>query len=319
MRRGVCVHGVWGKAGLLGSLLIARRAEGPCFQLTWFPLDTGAVGLVLGHPMDTVKVRLQTQSRYRGILDCVIKTYHNETVLGFFKGMSFPLLSVAMINSVMFGAYSNALLYLTNTHHRDRCAKPPTYAHIITAGCFSGLMQAVVLAPVDLIKIRLQNQTHPYGLRRPARRTGAQYRGPVHCGASIFREEGVLGLFRGTWALVLRDTPTVAIYFITYVSLCQAVTAQGQEPGPMTVLVAGGSAGMVSWGLATPMDVIKARLQMDGMKGVAYRGVLDCIRISVRHEGLQVFRKGLGLNVIRAFPVNAVTFLSYENILKRIC
>uniref|UniRef100_K7FZP1 Solute carrier family 25 member 45 n=1 Tax=Pelodiscus sinensis TaxID=13735 RepID=K7FZP1_PELSI len=192
---------------------------------------SGAVGLALGHPVDTVKVRLQTQSGYRGILDCVMRTYRNETVRGFFKGMSFPLLSVAVANSVIFGAYSNALLYLTATHHRDRSTNPPSYAHILTAGCFSGLMQAVVLAPVDLIKVRLQNQTHPYWLRSPAMGPGAHYRGPLHCGVSIFRKEGVLGLFRGTWALVLRDTPTMPIYFLTYVSLCQAVTAQGREPG----------------------------------------------------------------------------------------
>ncbi|XP_053890477.1 solute carrier family 25 member 45 isoform X9 [Malaclemys terrapin pileata] len=180
-------------------------------------------------------------------------------------------------------------------------------------------VKAVVLAPIDLIKVRLQNQLHSYGLRSPAGASGTQYRGPVHCAASIFRKEGVMGLFRGTWALVLRDTPTMAIYFLTYTSLCQAMTVQGREPGPMTVLVAGGCAGTASWILATPMDVIKARLQMDGVKGVSYHGVLDCIRISVRHEGPQVFLKGLALNCIRAFPVNAVTFLSYETILKLIC
>nr|XP_042705610.1 solute carrier family 25 member 45 isoform X2 [Chrysemys picta bellii] len=240
-------------------------------------------------------------------------------VLGFFKGMSFPLLSVALVNSVLFGAYSNTLLYLSATHHHDRRAKPPSYVHVLTAGSFSGLMQAVVLAPIDLIKVRLQNQLHSYGLRSPAGASGTQYRGPVHCAASIFRKEGVMGLFRGTWALVLRDTPTMAIYFLTYTSLCQAMTVQGQEPGPMTVLVAGGCAGTASWILATPMDVIKARLQMDGVKGVSYHGVLDCIRISVRNEGPQVFLKGLALNCIRAFPVNAVTFLSYETILKLIC
>uniref|UniRef100_A0A8C4VW21 Solute carrier family 25 member 45 n=1 Tax=Gopherus evgoodei TaxID=1825980 RepID=A0A8C4VW21_9SAUR len=221
--------------------------------------------------------------------------------------MSFPLLSVALVNSVMFGAYSNALLYLSTTHHHDRHTNPPSYAHVLTAGSFSGLMQAVVLAPVDLIKVRLQNQLHPYGLRSLAGTSGAQYRGPVHCGASIFREEGVM------------DTPTLAIYFLTYTSLCQAMTVQGREPGPMTVLVAGGCAGTISWVVATPLDVIKARLQMDGVKGVSYCGVWDCIRISVRREGPQVFLKGLTLNIIRAFPVNAVTFLSYENILKLIC
>ncbi|XP_053134623.1 solute carrier family 25 member 45 [Hemicordylus capensis] len=280
---------------------------------------SGAAGLVLGHPIDTVKVRLQTQAGYRSIPDCLLRTYRNETVFGFFKGMSFPLLSVAVANSLMFGAYSHALLFLSHTHHRDRSANPPSAAHVLGAGCFSGLVQAVALAPVDLIKVRLQNQTHhrcsrgaPPGAAQP------RYRGPVHCAASILREEGARGLFRGAWALVLRDTPTTAVYFLAYTGLCRALTPEGRQPGPGSVLLAGGCAGTVSWALATPLDVVKARLQMDGLQppGARYRGVLDCILTSARREGPLVLLKGLSLNSLRAFPVNAVTFLSYESLLK---
>nr|XP_020658125.1 solute carrier family 25 member 45 isoform X3 [Pogona vitticeps] len=281
---------------------------------------SGAAGLVLGHPIDTVKVRLQTQAGYRNILDCVITTYRDETVRGFFKGMSFPLLSVAVVNSVMFGTYSNVLQYLCDTHHRDHSVNPPRYAHIFTAGCVSGMVQAMILAPVDLIKVRLQNQTHLYSRRRAL--TGAcqsRYRGPVHCAVSIFREEGVAGMFRGGRALAFRDSPTVAVYFLTYTGLCRGMTEERQDPGPVTILVAGGFAGTVSWVLATPMDVVKARLQMDGVKQAEYRGILDCILASARQEGWQVFFKGLSLNALRAFPVNAVTFLSYEHLLKLLC
>ena len=55
--------------------------------------------------------------------------------------MSFPLLSVAVANSVMFGTYSNVLQYLCDTHHRDHSVNPPRYAHIFTAGCVSGMVQ----------------------------------------------------------------------------------------------------------------------------------------------------------------------------------
>lgn len=102
---------------------------------------SGAVGLVLGHPFDTVKVRLQTQNTYQGIVDCVVKTYRHESVLGFFKGMSFPIASVALVNSVLFGVYSNTLLALTATSHQERRAQPPSYTNIFIAGCTGGLLQ----------------------------------------------------------------------------------------------------------------------------------------------------------------------------------
>ena len=44
-----------------------------------------------GHPFDTIKVRLQTQSvhnpMYNGVADCFFKTIKLEGVGGFYKGV----------------------------------------------------------------------------------------------------------------------------------------------------------------------------------------------------------------------------------------
>lgn len=89
--------------------------------------------------------------------------------------------------------------------------------------------------------------------------------------------------------------------------------------GTFAILMAGGVAGVASWVIATPMDVVKARLQMSGAGGRRYSGILHCIRVSVREEGVRVFFKGVLLNSVRAFPVNAITFLSYESLMKILC
>lgn len=99
--------------------------------------------------------------------------------------------------------------------------------------------QTYCLAPFDLIKVRLQNQTEP---RMQISSSMPRYRGPVHCAASILREEGPQGLFRGSWALMLRDTPTLGIYFVTYEGLCRQYTPEGQNPSKW---------GEVRWGRGT--------------------------------------------------------------------
>lgn len=269
---------------------------------------SGAVGLVVGHPLDTVKVRLQTQAVYRGIFDCVAKTYKHEGFRGFFKGMSFPVVSVAISNAVTFGSYTNALDYLTRSgHNNSDQSKQSSLTTVFVAGCFSGITQLFVSAPIDLVKVRLQNQT---------KSGGNKYRGPIHCIAVILREDGVKGLFRGIWALALRDVPCLGLYFLPYELICRMLTEKGKQPGNTAVLLAGGVAGVVTWACATPMDVVKARLQMCGGGGRMYSGVLNCITVSVREEGMRVFFKGLLLNSVRAFPVNAVTFLSFEMLLR---
>lgn len=82
------------------------------------------------------------------------------------------------------------------------------------------------------------------------------------------------------------------------------------------VLLAGGCAGVLAWAVATPMDVIKTRLQVDGQGQQRYRGLLHCLVTSVREEGPRVLFKGLTLNCCRAFPVNMVVFVSYEAALR---
>ncbi|KAG9352005.1 hypothetical protein JZ751_023256 [Albula glossodonta] len=273
---------------------------------------SGAAGLVVGHPMDTVKVRLQTQTSYKGIFDCVARTYAYEGIPGFFKGMAFPVLSIAFCNSVVFGSYSNALDFLTQSQCANRSKdNPASAAAVFTAGCFSGLAQVLVSAPIDLVKVRLQNQTKG---RRGI--DGDRYRGPVHCVTVILRQEGPRGLFRGMGALALRDVPCYGLYFLPYEVICNTLTESGKQPGTFAVLMAGGIAGVVTWACATPMDVVKARLQMSGAGGRLYSGVLHCISVSLQEEGVRVFFKGLLLNSLRAFPVNAITFLCYEHMMR---
>ncbi|MEQ2222557.1 hypothetical protein ILYODFUR_027502 [Ilyodon furcidens] len=103
---------------------------------------SGAVGIAVGHPLDTVKVRLQAKCVYKGIFDCVARTYLNEGLHGFFKGMSFPVLTTGLANSIVFGSYSNALDYLSQSDcNLPSHCKQASSVQVFAAGCFSGIVQ----------------------------------------------------------------------------------------------------------------------------------------------------------------------------------
>lgn len=53
--------------------------------------------------------------------------------------MSFPVLTAGILNSIIFGAYSNGLDYFSQSQ-RSAC-RPASDVHIFAAGCFSGVMQ----------------------------------------------------------------------------------------------------------------------------------------------------------------------------------
>ncbi|XP_013850582.2 solute carrier family 25 member 48 isoform X1 [Sus scrofa] len=256
----------------------------------------GAASVIVGHPLDTVKARLQAGTGYGNTLSCIRTVYRRESVFAFFKGMSFPLASIAVYNSVVFGVFSNTQRFLSRHRCPEAEAGPPhMLSDLLLASMVAGVVSVGLGAPVDLIKIRLQMQTQPLqeanlGLKPRAAALGEQpaYQGPVHCIATIVRTEGLAGLYRGASAMLLRDVPGYCLYFIPYVFLSDWITPEAHAgPSPCAVWLAGGMAGAISWGTATPMDVVKSRMQADGAYVNKYKGVLDCISQSYQKEGLK--------------------------------
>ncbi|KAM4819459.1 solute carrier family 25 member 48 [Thomomys bottae] len=282
----------------------------------------GAASVIVGYPLDTVKTRLQAGTGYGNTLSCIRTVYRRESVSGFFKGMSFPLASIAVYNSMVFGVFSNLQRFLS----QHRCGEPEaassgrSLSDLLLASVAAGLVAVGLGGPVDLIKIRLQMQTQPFREANfsPKPRAVALgeppvYQGPVHCVVTIVRTEGLAGLYRGASAMLLRDVPGYCLYFIPYVYLSEWIMPEAQAgPSPCAVWLAGGMAGAISWGTATPMDVVKSRLQADGVYVNKYRGVLDCISQSYQQEGLKVFFRGVTVNAVRGFPMSAAMFLGYE-------
>ncbi|XP_073077764.1 solute carrier family 25 member 48 isoform X11 [Manis javanica] len=80
------------------------------------------------------------------------------------------------------------------------------------------------------------------------------YQGPVHCIATIVRTDGLVGLYRGTSAMLLRDVPGYCLYFIPYVFLSEWITPEAcASPSPCAAWLAGGMAAKPhEIGAATP-------------------------------------------------------------------
>uniref|UniRef100_UPI0037E75305 solute carrier family 25 member 48 n=1 Tax=Semicossyphus pulcher TaxID=241346 RepID=UPI0037E75305 len=289
----------------------------------------GASSVVVGHPLDTVKTRLQAGKGYKNTLHCVLTIYRKETVAGFFKGMSFPLASITVYNSVVFGFFSNTQRLISKYRYGNE-RHPCSMLDLTVASMLTGLMSVGLGAPVDLVKIRLQMQTQTVlaenlhlagnvsnGTNIPLRSVDIPsqrlYRGPIHCISSILQTEGLQGLYRGGGAMVLRDVPGYMLYFIPYTLICDLLKPDATSSlHPCSIWLAGGLAGSISWVTATPADVVKSRMQADAQLQRKYRGILHCIIHSYKTEGAQVFFRGTSVNAIRGFPMSATMFLTYE-------
>ncbi|XP_028713918.1 mitochondrial basic amino acids transporter isoform X3 [Peromyscus leucopus] len=236
--------------------------------------------------------------QYRGTLHCFQAIIKQESVLGLYKGLGSPLMGLTFINALVFGVQGNTLRALGQDSPLNQ----------FLAGAAAGAIQCVICCPMELAKTRLQLQDVG-----PAR----TYKGSLDCLVQIYRHEGLRGINRGMVSTLLRETPSFGVYFLTYDVLTRAM---GCEPDDRLLvpklLLAGGTSGITSWLSTYPMDVVKSRLQADGLRGAPrYHGIVDCMRQSYQAEGWRVFTRGLASTLLRAFPVNAATFATVTVVL----
>ena len=210
-------------------------------------------------------------------------------------------MSSAVVNGVTFGVQHNMMRFCGS----ENVKRHPLLTNYFSGAC-AGAAQAFISSPAELIKTRLQLDSQ--GSRRNQR-----YRGPWDCVRAIAREEGFRGLFRGYGATLLRDSPGFGFYFAVYeyfvMVLPSLAGGDATRDTPWVRLCAGGTGGIAAWLFSYPFDVVKSRMQGDGVgDSRRYKNMLDCFRKSYREGGLVLFTRGLGPTLARAFPVNAVTF-----------
>nr|CAD7591783.1 unnamed protein product [Timema genevievae] len=235
------------------------------------------------------EVCLQTQDfrnpQYRGTIHCVSSLLKKEGMKGLYKGMSSPMSGVALVNAIVFGVNGNV---------QRRMSDPDSMKSLCLAGASAGFVQSFVCSPMELVKTRIQIQQN----------NRSSYKNPLDCLVKVARTEGYSrGVFKGLGVTILRDVPAVCSYFLAYELMTRSYAA---PISTLHMLIAGGLAGTFSWVVTYPVDVIKSRLQADGVG--KYDGLMDCFRKSVRSEGFSFLTRGLTSTILRAFPTNAATF-----------
>jgi solute carrier family 25 (mitochondrial aspartate/glutamate transporter), member 12/13 len=131
----------------------------------------------------------------------------------------------------------------------------------------------------------------------------------------IVKNLGLVGLYKGASACLLRDVPFSAIYFPTYNHLKRDYFGESQTKklGILQLLSAGAIAGMPAAYLTTPCDVIKTRLQVEARKGESsYTSLRHCARTIYKEEGFKAFFKGGPARILRSSPQFGFTLAAYE-------
>lgn len=121
----------------------------------------------------------------------------------------------------------------------------------------------------------------------------------------MVEEGGVRALYRGLPATAFGVAPYVGINFASYEALRGIITPPGTKPTALRKLLCGALAGSISQTLTYPMDVLRRKMQVTGMKslGVNHTGAVDALRWIVKNEGVKGLYKGLWPNLRTFLPL----------------
>ncbi|KAG0612914.1 hypothetical protein M758_6G062100 [Ceratodon purpureus] len=297
-------------------------------------LAAGVATVLIGHPFDTVKVKLQTQNtdahsqKYRNAIQCTSHILKTEGPKGLYRGATSSFVGVSIESAVLFGAYSQIKANLQGDEVPN--GKPPLHVVVPAAG-LAGAGVGFILCPTELVKCRLQVQAKD--ITHAAEQT--LYAGPLDCVRKILKNEGINGLFRGGTATIMRETCGNMLFFTTYETTRyhlftyfgldpnRAKASQTNEAVPTQSIVAntlletgigvvtGGLAGVAFWSGVLPFDVAKTRIQTARNLSTS-RNPLYHLRLIHKQAGIRGLYAGIGPTLTRAFPANAAAIVAWE-------
>ncbi|KNE54581.1 hypothetical protein AMAG_00548 [Allomyces macrogynus ATCC 38327] len=289
-----------------------KRSNGPTLHGFVCGIASGTTKLVVGHPFDTVKVRLQIeglQGRFKGPIDCLAKTLRREGIRGLYKGATPPLLGWALMDSIQLGTLTN----LRRCLQGDDPSVPLSIPGHALAGLGAGIVVSFVAAPVELLKAQMQVQ---YGDRETTR-----YSSPIACAKHIARVHpwGLVGLWSALPATLLFRSYFWLLWG-SYEVYTQKLTAFGVNAAWVPFL-AGGLAANSFWALSFPADVIKNRMMAQPQpinETSRYPTIVKTAKAIYATDGMRGFFRGFWTCQLRSFPTNGAALIVFEFLSKRL-
>jgi len=218
---------VYGNCKNLGAKLSNRAADDPVVHAQ-AAVAAGIATATLTNPIWLVKTRLQldkartpvngaTGRRYKGSLDCLRQVVQTEGIRGLYRGLSASYLGTieTAMHLVMYEQLKTLIgfgLEGNNPSHGG------IQTWISTSGAAGSAKLAAVLMtyPHEVIRTRLR--------QAPIGNEVSRYTGLVHCFQSVWRSEGLSGLYGGLAPHLARSIPSAIITLGVYefvLGLCE--------------------------------------------------------------------------------------------------
>ncbi|KAB5565925.1 hypothetical protein PHYPO_G00247110 [Pangasianodon hypophthalmus] len=270
------------------------------------------------YPFTLIRTRLQVQkgkSLYNGTFDAFCKILKAEGVRGLYRGF--------MVNTfTLISGQAYITTYELVRKYVSQYSSNNTVKSLVAGGSASLVAQSITV-PIDVVSQQLMMQGQGEHLTRfkvKPKMAVATSKHRVTFGQTrditvqIFAADGFRGFYRGYVASLLTYIPNSAVWWPFYHFYAEQLSRLAPSNCPHLLLqaVAGPMAAATASTLTNPMDVVRARVQVEGRSSV-----METFKQLMAEEGMWGLTKGLSARIISSMPTSILIVIGYET-LKRL-
>jgi len=273
------------------------------------------------YPFTLIKTRIQIQEQkemYKGTYDALRKIYAAEGVGGFYRG--FWVNSIQVFSGIFYISTYEGVRHLMAT----RFDVHDLVLRAFVGGLCASVIGQMITVPFDVVSQHMM--LIGAAQSRGAKKLGIAKNDPIHVPPealktrfgvfqTIIREiharHGMPGYYRGYWISICTYAPNSALWWGFYHWYIDALSKilPSSVPALMVQTCSAPAAGLSAAVLTNPIDVVRARVQVDG----------DCSAREAatrlwQEEKYRMFTKGLSARFIQSSFFSFLIILGYETV-----
>lgn len=268
----------------------------------------GAFGVVVGQPLDCLKVYAQTQQTPTQTLSRTSLSSTVARIRTLYAGVQGPLVLVGMVQSINFVVYDSLRQSLyqrqqsESAHHKDDYRSKDPIRNVVLASTATGGLISFLTSPFLVVKTH--QQIYQRGFGETVSALAARSAGSFYVGFGPHFVTETLGR---------------ALYFGTYESLKRATVAlkQPQQENTLSLperMLCAGLAGMASCVVVYPFDTLKSRIYAAASSGLMSTTTPRPLplQLPATTSSLRSLYRGFGVTILRSGPVAAAVLPLYD-------
>ena len=255
----------------------------------------GTLSAIILQPFDVLKTySIVVKRSESSLLEGYKLAYSKFGIRGMWRGVT-PAVYRAIAGSGSYFLLLEEFKYISGA------------TNIWALGLCSGMAKVAVTVacmPISVVKVRMESPTCTV------------YTG-VHNGLkSIYKTEGIPGLYRGLLPTVVREVPYSSLgygFYEKYIQILKQYTGRDRTD-PIVTFISGSLAGFSATLITQPFDVMKTRIIYQRVSGGDCTSMRKAIASIYKEDGILGFQRGIIARLCRRFFSFPLVWTVYEQI-----